>query len=140
MIIISKFRSEEDRMPFVQIDIQKGYDKKTVVKIKETIMDSVQETLQIPHDDRNVLITEHDRDFFTMKPPYEVFIEIKMLAGRTYETKKQMYALIVKTLHEKFGIAVENVLIMLNEQPGENLAGRGGIPVSELNLGFKVEI
>ena len=127
-------------MPFVQINIQKGYDKKTVLQIKETVMDSVQEALQVPSDDRNVLITEHDRDLFTMKPPYEVFIEIKLFAGRTYETKKKMYASIVKSLHEKSGIPVENVLIMLNEQPGENWAGRGGIPVSELDLGFKVEI
>lgn len=127
-------------MPFVHIDIHKGYEKDFVFQIKETVMDCVQQSLQLPEDDRKVLIMEHEKDHFTMNEPYEIFIEIKMFSGRTYETKKKMYELIVNELYRKTGISRDSVLIVANEQPKENWAGRGGVPASEMVLGFKVEI
>lgn len=127
-------------MPTVKIELVTGRDKETLLKIRDLVMDSVVESLQLPSDDRNIRVIEYSPDLFQMKPPYEILIEISMFAGRTKNTKKKVYQTIVNKLELNGLIDKEKVLITLNEQPLENWGGRGGIPADEMNLGFKVKI
>ncbi|WP_227505833.1 MULTISPECIES: tautomerase family protein [Acinetobacter] len=66
-------------------------------------------------------------------------IEICMFHGRSLETKKRLYQTLVKNLTE-LGIPKDDIFILLQEQASENWGIRGGIPASEVDLGFKVEI
>jgi 4-oxalocrotonate tautomerase family enzyme len=75
-----------------------------------------------------------------MKRPYAILIEITLFSGRTAETKKNLFRSIVDSLHSKLAIDKDAVFIVLNEQPRENWGIRGGIPASEIGLGFKVDI
>ena len=119
-------------MPTVKIELSQGKDKDTLIKIKDLVMDAVAEALQLKPADRNVRLLEYDSDFFEPKPPYEIMIEIALISGRTPETKKKVFSLIVENLETKLGIERTKVFIVLNEQPKENWGIRGGIPASEL--------
>ena len=127
-------------MPTVKIELASGRDKDTLVKIRNLVMDSVVESLQLPANDRNIRIIEYAGDLFQMKPPYEVLIEISMFLGRTKGTKKKLYQTIVNSLEINGLFEKEKILITLNEQPVENWGVRGGIPADEVDLGFNVKI
>ncbi|MDR0232524.1 MAG: tautomerase family protein [Dysgonamonadaceae bacterium] len=127
-------------MPAVKIELSKGRDKQTLLRLRDSVMDSVVETLKLPSNDRNIRLIEHKPEFFQMKPPYEILIEISMFLGRTKETKKKLYQTIVEKLEMNCSIEREKIFIILNEQPLENWGGRGGIPADEMDLGFRVNV
>ena len=127
-------------MPTVKIELLTGRDRPALIKIKDLVMDSVVESLQLLPDDRNIRVIEYQPDLFQMKPPYEILIEISMFAGRTKETKKKLFKTIVDKLETDGLIDKRKVLITINEQPLENWGARGGIPADEMDLGFKVNI
>lgn len=125
-------------MPLVKIELPEGRNKVTLLRLQNIVMDSVVSALALPDDDRNIRLIEYKPEFFTMKKPYEILIEISLFKGRTLATKKLLYQTITENLQE-LGIRKEQVFILLNEQPLENWGVRGGFPASEINLGFEVE-
>ena len=127
-------------MPLVKVEIEKGHNRDFLISLIESTMDCVQKILKLPSDDRNIRLTEYDKGVFQMKPPYRLIIEISMFSGRTLDTKRELYLLIVNTLQNKLGIDKSEVFIFINEQPKDNWGIRGGTPASEIDLGFKVEI
>ncbi len=127
-------------MPLVKVEIEKGHNRDFLISLIESTMDCVQKILKLPSDDRNIRLTEYDKGLFQMKPPYRLIIEISMFSGRTLDTKRELYLLIVNTLQNKLGIDKSEVFIFINEQPKDNWGIRGGTPASEIDLGFKVEI
>jgi phenylpyruvate tautomerase PptA (4-oxalocrotonate tautomerase family) len=127
-------------MPIVKIELLIGNDRQTLIKIRDFVMDSVVEILQLPADDRNIRLIEYQPELFQMKPPYEILIEISLFTGRTKETKRKLFQTIVDRLESNVLIEKKKVFIVLNEQPAENWGVRGGIPADELDLGFKVKI
>ncbi len=127
-------------MPLVKIEIAKGNHPEYLKSLIDVTMTCVQEALHLPSDDRNIRLNEFDKELFFTKPPYTIIIEITLFAGRTVETKRDLYKMIVERLHHKLAINKHEVFIVLNEQPKENWGIRGGIPACDLDLGFKTEI
>jgi phenylpyruvate tautomerase PptA (4-oxalocrotonate tautomerase family) len=66
-------------------------------------------------------------------------IEIAMFAGRTIETKRALYKCVVQNL-AALGVPAIEIKIILLEVPAEHWGLRGGLPASEIDLGFKVDI
>jgi len=87
-------------MPLVKIELLQGRDRKSIILLKDTFMDAVVEALHIPTDDRNIRVIEYDSDLFSMKPPYEILIEISLFTGRTRDTKRQLYSTVVDKLSD----------------------------------------
>lgn len=127
-------------MPLVKVELQKGYDRLKLIKLREIVMSQVVQTLQLPENDQNFRLIEYEPDFFQMKPPYKVIIEISLFSGRTPKTKKLLFQNLVQQLETHQLFERKEVFILLNEQPLENWGVRGGIPANELELGFIVEI
>ena len=127
-------------MPLVKIELRQGYEKDMLIQLQNVVMDCIVECMGLPNDDRNIRVIEYPEYAFSMKPPYEIIIEIAMFSGRTKETKKKLFQTIVTRLQESLNIPKETVFILLNDQPQENWGVRGGIPASEVNIGFKVNI
>ncbi|HAN00681.1 MAG TPA: tautomerase family protein [Marinilabiliales bacterium] len=127
-------------MPLVKVELQKGYDRLKLIKLREIVMSQVVQTLQLPENDQNFRLIEYEPDFFQMKPPYKVIIEISLFSGRTPKTKKLLFQNLVQQLETHQLFERKEVFILLNEQPIENWGVRGGIPANELELGFIVEI
>jgi len=130
----------EEPIPLVKIELKKGREKSELIKIKDVIMDAIVEGLKLPSDDRNIRVIEYEEEFFTLNKPYEILIDITMFSGRTYETKKNLYKTIVEKVETTKLLKKENIFIVLNEQTLENWGIKGGTIVTEVNLGFKVDI
>ena len=127
-------------MPTLKIELSEGRNKKALLLLRDTVMNSVVEVLKLPSNDRNIRLIEYESEFFQMKPPYEILIEISMFADRTKESKKKLYQTIVERLEADCLIEKEKILIILNEQALENWGARGGIPANEIELGFQVNV
>lgn len=127
-------------MPVVKIELCEGHDKKSLTLLKDTVMEAVVAALQIPADDRNIRVIEYAPEYFQMKPPYEMLIEISLFAGRTKATKKRLYTAIVDKLYEMCSIEKSHVFIILYEISGENWGIRGGVPADEIEPGFKLNV
>lgn len=125
-------------MPLVKIEICEGRSREKLLQLQKTVMDSVVKVLELPDNDRNIRLQEYKPGSFSMKPPYEILIEISLFKGRTIKTKKLLYQTIIENLRN-LEIKKESVFILLNEQPLENWGVRGGIPASEIEFDFVIE-
>jgi len=127
-------------MPFTKISLVKGNNKAFLEEFKKQVLEAIIYVLELPSDDRNILIMEYEKELFEMKNPYKYLIEISMFSGRTKERKKLLFTNIVERLHNKLNIEKESIFIFLNEQPLSNWGVRGGKSAEEINLDFKVDI
>ena len=127
-------------MPRIKIETFLQLERSKAHQLMNVTMDAVVAVLELIPDDRTISFTVHERDFFTMKPPYEIFIEIALFRGRSHLKKKQLYQTIVQRLFEKCGIEKDRILIMLNEQPRENWGLRGGVPGDEISFDYRIEV
>lgn len=79
-------------MPLVKIELAKGRNNETLLKLKGfgNAFPDLVEALELPDDDRNIRLIEYEPEFFSMKNPYEILIEITLFSGRTKETKEEI--------------------------------------------------
>jgi phenylpyruvate tautomerase PptA (4-oxalocrotonate tautomerase family) len=129
-------------MPSTLISIRKPRPPAERAAIIEAVQAALVEGIKIPAGDRCVRLQTFDAaDFIVSEPKGENFtlVEVSMFSGRTMDAKRALYKAIVARLGE-LGIAPKDVKIVLHEVPRENWGLRGGIPGSELELGFKVEV
>lgn len=122
-------------MPTVKVELLVGRDKQTLVKIRDLVVDSVAESLQLLAENINIRLIEYEPHLFQMKLPYEILIEISMMVGRSKDTKRKLFQTIVNSLELKGLFEKNRVLIIVTEQPLENWGIRGGIPADEINFG-----
>jgi len=131
-------------MPSVFIEVRRQYTQEQEVAIIEAVHAALREGLRIPEWDRNVRLFVHEPHRFAVplnraQPEFYTHISIDMFAGRSLEAKKRLYQAIVNNL-KPFGIPADHVKILLREIPKENWGIRGGLPASEVELGFEVNI
>ena len=62
-----------------------------------------------------------------------------MFAGRSLETKRRHYRAIAQVLRSH-DVPPDDAVFVLEEVPMENWGVDGGVPASEVDLGFDVEI
>lgn len=129
-----------DLMPFTKVSLAKGNDKNFLREFKEEILNSILEVLELPSDDKNILIMEYEKELFEMKDPYKYLIEITMFSGRSNKTKKLLFSTIVERLNSKLNIEKESIFILINEQSRDNWGIRGGKSAKDIDLEFKVNI
>ena len=113
---------------------------------EQQLIDAVQAALlgalKIPDYDRDVVVDTYDnaaRIVPTGRSARFTRIEIKMFSGRSIEAKRALYKAIVENL-DALGVPAADVKIILVDIPRENWGLRGGIPASDLDLGFKVDV
>ena len=129
-------------MPLVKIETRKSWNASQKKEIMEAIHSSMREALKIPENDRNIRFHELHPDDFQVPPGKTgnyILVEISMFIGRSLQAKRELYRGIVSNLG-KLGVLGSDVFIVLHEIPLENWGIRGGIPASEVDLGFKVGV
>jgi phenylpyruvate tautomerase PptA (4-oxalocrotonate tautomerase family) len=100
------------------------------------------EALKIPVYDKTIRVVEYLPEYFSVPPGATenyTLVEIDMFSGRSMSTKKALYSVIVRNLGEQ-GIKPNDIKIVLREISAENWGIRGGIPASEVDLGFKIDV
>ena len=129
-------------MPLVKIEVRRHRSPEQVQALIDAVHLAQREVLKIPEQDRQFRFIEHRPEHFQVPPGRTenyTLIEITLFAGRALETKRALYQAIVRNLGT-LGIAPADVFIVLHEVPLDNWGIRGGIPASEVDLGFKVNI
>ena len=129
-------------MPVTRIEARRTRTRDEVQALIEAVYTAQREALRLPEWDRQIRYTEYHSDFFQIIPGRTdnyVLVEITLFSGRSLDTKKSLYQNIVQRLGQ-LGISEMDVTIILYEVPAENWGIHGGLPASEVDLGFKVDI
>jgi phenylpyruvate tautomerase PptA (4-oxalocrotonate tautomerase family) len=108
----------------------------------DAVQSALREALKIPEADRTLRLIEHPASHFAVPPGRgEKFtlVEVTMFSGRSMSAKRALYQAIVRNL-AAFDVAPSDIKITLIETPPENWGIRGGLPASEIDLGFKIDV
>jgi phenylpyruvate tautomerase PptA (4-oxalocrotonate tautomerase family) len=130
-------------MALARIEVLEGRaadDKRGMV---EAVRSALSRALRAPGDDPVVRLLEYPRELFSLPYPDRhsdrfTLVEVTMFAGRSADTKRRLYDAIVEAL-TGFHVDASDVLIVLHEPTMDNWAV-GGIPASEADVGFRVDI
>ncbi|MFT4265998.1 MAG: tautomerase family protein [Xenophilus sp.] len=129
-------------MPLALIEVRKEWPASQVQAIIEAVYLAQREALQLPAHDRQIRYVAHRPEHFHVPPGktenYTV-VQITMFAGRSIEAKRRLYLLLVSNLGA-LGINASDIFIVLHEVPLQSWGVRGGVPASEVNLGFQVNV
>jgi phenylpyruvate tautomerase PptA (4-oxalocrotonate tautomerase family) len=114
------------------------------VALTDAVQAALQETFKISSRCKNVRLIVHEPHCFACPPTREhpelyTHISIDCFAGRSLETKRNLYRAIVQNL-EALGIPKDHVKILLREITKENWGIRGGQAGCDVELGFKIEV
>ena len=128
-------------MPNTLITTRSGWiaDPEAVI---EAVQSALKEALRIPEWDRTLRLIEHSPSHFAVPTGCgEKFtlVEITMFSGRSTHAKRALYQAIVRNL-AALGVPATDIKIALIETPPENWGVRGGVPASEIDLGFKIDV
>lgn len=128
-------------MPSAKIEVRRSRPATEVQAIIEAVYQAQREALKVPEGDRQIRYIEHKPEHFAVPPGRSenyTLIAIDLFPGRSLEAKRLLYQSIVSRLGA-LGIAAADVFIILNEPPLRNW-GIEGIPASERELGFKLDV
>jgi 4-oxalocrotonate tautomerase len=122
-------------MPLVRVDMNKGKSADYRKSVGDSIYDAMTATLNVPQNDRFVIITEHDAGDLDVDRTYLgiertddcVLIQVTLNAGRSVELKKAFYLAVADNLHQRTGLRKEDVFINLVEVVKENWSFGNGI-------------
>lgn len=110
-------------MPLVRIEMKKGKDAAYKKTLLACVHEGLMESLGIPDWDRFQRIIEIDHEDFETSPQKTdsfVIIELTLFPGRTSAQKKSAIEKVTGLLHERLGIAKEDVFIVIYEPPLQN--------------------
>jgi phenylpyruvate tautomerase PptA (4-oxalocrotonate tautomerase family) len=129
-------------MPITRIEGRRIRTADEVQALIEAIYLAQREALRLPEWDRQIRYVEHMAEYFHVIPGRSenyLLVEISMFSGRSLDAKRALYQSIVQGL-VTLGIDASDITIVIYEVPPENWGIRGGIPASEVELGFKVDV
>jgi len=129
-------------MPIAKIEVRRARSAPEVQALIEAVYEAQREALEVPEDDRQIRYIEHKPEHFAVPPDRSdnyTFVEIILFPARSLEAKRDLYRAIVRRFGQ-LGIQAIDVFIVLQEPPLENWGLRGGVPASEVNFGFNLNV
>ena len=129
-------------MPLAKIEVRKSRPTHEIEDMIEAVYQAQREALKVPEGDRQIRYIEHEPAHFAVPPDKTenyTLVEFTLFPGRSLEAKRKLYQSIVRRFG-KLGISPSDIFIVLNEPPLDNWGIRGGIPASEVELGFKLNV
>ena len=128
-------------MPIATIEIRRRYSAAEEVAIIDAVHAALVAALKIPLEDRTVRLVVHEPHRFAVDPDKGdrfTLITIDLFSGRSLRAKQALYAALVGGLGE-LGIPADHVKVLLREVARENFGIRG-VPASEVDLGFEINV
>lgn len=122
-------------MPNVYIHVRKVYSESEEVAIMNAVHAALVTAFGVAPDDKNIALMVHLPHRFMCPPDREdperyTNITVVGHASRTAEAKRRFYAAVVDNL-EALGIPRNCSLIQIHELPPEDIAIRGGHPMTD---------
>jgi phenylpyruvate tautomerase PptA (4-oxalocrotonate tautomerase family) len=128
-------------MPIAKIEVCRPRPAAEVQAFIEAVYQAQLEALKVPDWDRTIRYVEHKPEQFAIPPTKTenyTFVEILVFPGRSLEAKRKLYQSIVRRFGE-LGVAATDITIALQELPMDNW-GIGGLPASEVDIGFNLNV
>lgn len=131
-------------MPATTIEVRYQYSVAQEVGLIDAVHHALVSAFKIPEYDRDIRLLVHEPHRFQC-PPNKLYpekftlIRIDCFAGRTLDTKRNLYRSIVENL-SVLGIPKDHIKILLREIPAENWGIRGGQAASDVDLGFDIQV
>lgn len=115
-------------MPLTRISLRRGKSPAYRQAIRDGLYRALREALNVPEEDRFILMSEHDEDGFDYgancfgiaRSDDLVIMQITVHDSRTIAQKKALYRRIVELLTENPGLRPEDIFINVLQVPGEN--------------------
>src|SRR5258705_6886930 len=129
-------------MPNTTIEIRRQYSRTEEEQIIEAVHAALREALKLPEWDRTVRLVVHEAHRFAAPPGKSdryTRVNIDLFAGRSLAAKKALFQALVRNLGA-CGIPADHIKVLLRESSAENWGVRGGVPASEVDLGFKIDV
>ena len=129
-------------MPHAKIEVRRHRPAHEVQALIEAVYEAQRAALKVPESDRHIRYVEYLPEHFAVPPGRSenfTLVEILLFPGRSPEAKRRLYEEIVARF-EALGIAPLDVTIVLLEPPLENWGIRGGVPASDIALGFDLQV
>jgi phenylpyruvate tautomerase PptA (4-oxalocrotonate tautomerase family) len=129
-------------VPNVTIEVRKRYTREQEEAIIDAVHAALMEGIKTPEWDRTIRLIVHEPHRFATPPQKGeryTLVDVDLFSGRSLNAKKVFYRAIVNNLG-KLGIPADHVKVLLRESAAENWGVRGGVPASEVDLGFKVDV
>lgn len=129
-------------MPNVTIEVRRQYSRAEEEGIIACVHAALMEGLKTPEWDKTIRLVTHEPHRFAVPPgrgDRYTLIDIDLFLGRSLDAKRALYQALVRNLG-KLGIPSDHIAVLLRESGAENWGIRGGVPASEVNLGFKVNV
>jgi phenylpyruvate tautomerase PptA (4-oxalocrotonate tautomerase family) len=128
-------------MPIVKIEVCRSRPQEQVAAIIEAVYQAQLIAFKLPEDDKQIRYVEHKPEHFPVPPGKTenfTFIEFQIFPGRSLEAKRNLYKGVVVRLGA-LGIEPPDITIVLHEPSLQNW-GLRGVPASELDLGFNLNV
>ena len=128
-------------MPATRIETRAGWLAGRQSDLCEAVQRALIEGIRIPEDDRDIRLHELPASALLTRSSRSerfTFIEISMFVGRSVDAKRRLYAALVRELGA-FGVEPADIKVLIHEAPRENWSV-GGVALSDVELGFKVEV
>ncbi len=112
------------------------------MKLIEAVQSALVSAFRIPEWDRDLVLDLYDenrRIVSTGRSERYTRIEIIGIAARSMDAKRSLFKSIADNL-EAAGVPRTETRIFLVEPPADNWGIKGGLPASEADLGFKVDV
>lgn len=129
-------------MPLVKIECRRGSSTAVKKQLLDGVHDALVACFKIPDSDRHQRFIEHAPEDFEIPPGKGerfTIVELMVFPGRSLDAKRALYREIVARFGAA-GIPATDVFIVLHEVPLDNWGLRGGIPGSEVKLGFELKV
>lgn len=129
-------------MPLVRVQMLKGKSPEYRRKLLNIIHASLVDALKIPDSDRMQALYELDGEHFERsanKSEDCVVVELTIFKGRSLQAKRTLYRLMTERIERELGIRPADLVIVINEPELENW-GVSGVPASEADLGFSINV
>ncbi len=129
-------------MPIARIEVRKRWTREEKDRMIHALHESMVECLKIPEHDKLIRFFEYQPEDFVVPPGCTenyALIDISLFSGRSLDAKRALYKAVVSRFSE-IGVPKKDIRIVLHDVPTDNWGIREGIPASEVDLGFKVEV
>ncbi|MBT9465819.1 tautomerase family protein [Hydrogenophaga sp.] len=128
-------------MPIVKIEVCRSRPVEQVSALIEAVYQAQLIAFKLPEDDKQIRYVEHRPEYFPVPPGKTenyTFVEFQIFPGRSLDAKRNLYQGIVSRFGE-LGIQPSDIIIVLHEPSLENWGIRG-LPASEVDLGFNLNV
>ncbi|MGE3699275.1 MAG: tautomerase family protein [Hyphomicrobiaceae bacterium] len=113
------------------------------MQLIEAVQAALVSAFQIPDGDRDIVLGLYDANRRIVpggRSERYTRVEIIGIAARSADAKRALYRAIADNLEEVAGVPRNATRIVLIEPEPGNWGVKGGLPASEVDLGFKIDV